>query len=107
VWVSVDEARALARTLSLDLDEFGRRYLRQVGERYALLEAGSEGACVFLDGTRCGVYDARPAQCRSYPFWASNLESAAAWARAAAACEGIRDGAPLLTRDAIDSRRRA
>ena len=106
VWVSVEEATMLASALSLDLDDFGRRYLRRIGERYALLEAGAEGACVFLDGTRCSVYDARPGQCRSYPFWASNLESAAAWARAAAVCEGIRDDAALVGREAIETLRR-
>jgi len=106
VWVTVDEAAELAASLSLDIDAFGRRYLRRVGDRYALLEAGPDGACVFLDGQRCRVYAARPSQCRRYPFWASNLASAAAWAETAADCEGIRDDAPLVGRDEIDFRRR-
>ena len=106
VWVTAAEAMTLAGALSLDLQSFGRRYLREVGERYALLETGPERACVFLDGTRCRVYQARPAQCRSFPFWARNLESPAAWAAAAAQCEGIHDDAPVIGRDEIEFRRR-
>lgn len=33
-----------------------------------LLVQGSD-ACVFLEGTRCGVWGARPVQCATYPFW--------------------------------------
>lgn len=40
-----------------------------------------EGACVFLDPTsnKCGIYDVRPVQCRTYPFWPSLLESPEDW----------------------------
>lgn len=106
VWVTEADIEALAATLALDLDAFGRRYLRRVGDRYALLDAGRDGACVFLDGNRCSVYAARPSQCRRYPFWASHLASAEAWTKASEACEGIHDGAALVGRDEIDARRR-
>ena len=40
-----------------------------------------EGACVFLDPSgKCGIYDDRPIQCRTYPFWPSLLESSEDWA---------------------------
>src|SRR4249920_3859763 len=78
VWVTEADASGLAAALALDLDAFGRRYLRRVGDRYALLDTGRDGACVFLDGSRCGVYAARPSQCRRYPFWPGHLASAEA-----------------------------
>ncbi len=28
-----------------------------------------DGHCTFLDGKKCSVYDVRPDQCRSFPFW--------------------------------------
>jgi Fe-S-cluster containining protein len=106
VWVSEREVSRLAAHFEISLDDFGRRYLRRIGDRYALLESVRDGACVFLAGNRCGVYESRPDQCRSFPFWERNLESPAAWARAAEECEGIRDDATLLGREVIESRRR-
>ncbi len=40
-----------------------------------------EGACIFLDrsSNKCGIYDVRPVQCRTYPFWPSLLESPDDW----------------------------
>lgn len=28
----------------------------------------ADGSCSFLDGSRCSIYEARPEQCRSFPF---------------------------------------
>lgn len=36
----------------------------------------SSGSCYFLKGkNRCRIYDVRPVQCRTYPFWHSNFNS--------------------------------
>jgi hypothetical protein len=103
VWVDEAEIIALARQLGLGLDDFGRRYLRRVGARYALIDRPGTGECVFYDGAACTVYPARPRQCRSFPFWPKNLASSDAWEATATCCEGIDDGAPLVTRDAIET----
>lgn len=105
VWVEEVEIRAMADLLEMRIDDFGRRYLRRVGERYALLEAPGGGDCVFLDGIRCRVYALRPQQCRTFPFWGAMLASPQTWADAARDCEGIRPEAPLVTAREIDSRR--
>jgi Fe-S-cluster containining protein len=105
VWVEEAEIRELAAHVGLALDDFGRRFLRRVGTRYALLESQRDGACVFLEGTACRVYDARPRQCRSYPFWPANLATPADWQLTAARCEGIRDDAPLWSRERIHAAR--
>jgi len=104
VWLSTGEAAALAEHLSLELDAFGRRYLRRVGTRLALLD-GAGGDCVFLQGKLCRVYELRPSQCRSFPWWPSVLASAESWRRAALDCEGIRDDAPLVEAKVIDAAR--
>ena len=41
---------------------------------------------------RCTVYDTRPRQCRTWPFWNSNLRSREAWDEAAEACPGCNKG---------------
>jgi hypothetical protein len=61
--------------------------------------------CVLLDsGGQCLAYEARPLQCRVWPFWPSNLESPEAWAEAAARCPGIGQG-PLIRFEQIEAER--
>lgn len=101
-WVSVDEIFDLAAALGLEVDEFGRRFLRRVEKRYALVN-GPGGDCVFLVGGKsCAVYDHRPAQCRAFPWWPATLRSPGAWKRAAEGCEGISDLAPVVVASVIE-----
>lgn len=90
VWVEPTEIEALAKHLGLSVDSFGERYLRKVGRRYSLIEKPG-GDCVFFD-KGCSVYPARPTQCRTFPFWRSNLKSERAWDEIADACPGIGQG---------------
>ena len=106
VWTDPSEITALARKLDMSLDDFGRRYLRAVGARYALLENSVTGDCVFYRDGACTVYDARPRQCRAFPFWPEHLRSRESWAAAARECEGIRDDAPRVERERIQALRR-
>ena len=90
VWVEPTEIEALAEHLGLSVDSFGERYLRKVGRRYSLIEKPG-GDCVFFD-KGCSVYPARPTQCRTFPFWRSNLKSERAWDEIADECPGIGQG---------------
>jgi Fe-S-cluster containining protein len=77
VWIDDSEIQRLADHLEIkDLDLFEKRFVRTVGARRSLVEY-SDGDCIFLDPQtrRCSVYAARPRQCRTWPFWSSNLES--------------------------------
>jgi hypothetical protein len=49
----------------------------------------------------CAIYDVRPTQCRTWPFWPSNLRSPDDWNRAAQKCPGINKG-KLYTFDEIE-----
>jgi Fe-S-cluster containining protein len=93
VWVNKAELAALAKAIGIDVAEFERRYVRKVGIRKSLLE-WSNGDCVFLHRQSgvCEVYEARPRQCRTWPFWSSNLVSPATWADAAERCPGCNRG---------------
>lgn len=103
VFVTVEEIEALSKELSLSIQEFSRLYVRRVGERFSLIErpAPSGYACVFLEGKLCKVYGARPKQCRTFPFWEGNLKSKEAWERCASECEGIHDGARVVSYEEI------
>jgi hypothetical protein len=53
---------------------------------------GASYDCVFWGEGGCEVYENRPIQCSSYPFWASILESEEAWLEEARSCPGIGKG---------------
>jgi Fe-S-cluster containining protein len=90
VWVGLGEVRTMARQLGIGLEAFGRRFLRRVGSRFSLID-NPNGDCIFWENG-CSIYDSRPRQCRTFPFWNQNLESPTAWKQAARECEGIGEG---------------
>lgn len=91
VRVNPREAESLARLLGLEVAAFRAAYARQDGTQWLLREK-ENGDCVFFRDGRCSVYEARPLQCRLYPFWFRNLRSEEAWADAARTCPGIGRG---------------
>lgn len=92
VWVSPVEVERLADGLSLTVEAFGSQYLRYVRNRFSLVER-SNGDCVFWDSkVGCQVYDSRPDQCRSWPFWHGNIDTKASWEATAEHCPGCNRG---------------
>ena len=101
VWVTQEEIDALATRLNLSSAEFERRFVRYVGVRRSLKERKNYD-CVFLDANRrCTVYEDRPRQCRTWPFWNSNIVSPEAWQRTCEACPGSGQG-KLYSLEAIE-----
>ncbi|MEQ1905226.1 MAG: YkgJ family cysteine cluster protein [Pirellulaceae bacterium] len=105
VWVNKEEMTALAELLDLDLDEFERLYTRKIGIRYSLKEFPN-GSCVFFDEEKrnCSVYPARPRQCRTWPFWNSNLLNEERWQQTCESCPGAGKG-KLYQLDEVNERR--
>jgi uncharacterized protein len=93
VWVNNEEIVALAQLAGLDVEVFEDRYVRRVGARKSLKEFPS-GDCVFFDGEtrKCMVYSARPRQCRTWPFWDSNLKTVEDWEHTCSVCPGSGQG---------------
>ena len=93
VWVNQAEIDALAAVKGMTPAAFEAAFVKRVGVRRSLVERPG-GDCVLLDETtrRCTAYEARPRQCRTWPFWDSNLRTPEAWAEAAESCPGFNMG---------------
>lgn len=89
VWVTPEEMEAIAKRLSLPLDQFIKKYVRRVQGRYSLKEDSKNFDCVFLKGKKCEIYDERPKQCRTFPWWPEHLKSRKDWEEVSLRCEGV------------------
>jgi Fe-S-cluster containining protein len=105
IWISKPEIEKLAEHLGQTIAEVRKKHLKRYGFRYSIKENPCSKDCVFLaelNGSRgCTIYNVRPAQCRNWPFWASNLKSPNHWNAAAIKCPGINKG-KLYTFDEIE-----
>lgn len=89
VYLSEFDISVLANHFQITKEEFTQKYTRFVDGRYALLERPINYDCILLDGTKCTAYEARPIQCKTFPWWIANIETPQDWEMAAARCEGI------------------
>jgi Fe-S-cluster containining protein len=90
VFLEDDDIPPLCEALRLDRGGFLKEYCVK-SEDGPILRNGPE-ACVFWEGEQgCRVYSARPVQCRTWPFWPSNLRRRN-WLAAARFCPGCNRG---------------
>jgi len=96
VFLSEMDLIRLADHFSLSVEEFAKQYTRLVDGGHALLDKPNSD-CTFLENNRCSVYEARPVQCKTFPWWIHNLREPEDWKEAATRCEGINHpDAPLV-----------
>ena len=89
--MTATDLQNLVEGLGLAAGDVVTRYCRLVdvgGGRQVSLAEQENLDCVFWRDGSCVVYEYRPVQCRTFPFWSHNLESRADWDRVAAACPG-------------------
>jgi len=90
VYVSDMEVNNLARHFKINTADFIRRYLYPFRDSYSIRE-DTQGHCLFFDNG-CTIYNLRPRQCRTFPFWFENLRSENRWQKIASQCPGIGSG---------------
>lgn len=98
--VSDEEADRMAEWVGMSKAAFRKKNLRKLSIGWSLNEKGTEHGqdCVFLDRETipgkaiCGIYEVRPLQCRTFPWWPENLQSQRAWKRLGRHCEGVGRG---------------
>ena len=97
VWIDEKDIATMAKFLNISPELFVQRYTRSIGGRLSLREDARNYDCIFLKGKACQIYEARPKQCKTFPWWPEQLESEASWKEAAERCEGINHpDAPLV-----------
>lgn len=104
VFLSEEEIEKIASYLNLTVEAFAKKYIRLVNGRYSLIELkrGIDYECVFLKGKFCQIYEVRPTQCQTYPWWPQNLSSKEDWQNAQKECEGINNEAPKVDFEIIE-----
>jgi hypothetical protein len=89
VHLSEKEIELIANHLNLSIDIFKKNYLRIVDKKWALREDKENFDCIFYKDKLCTIYNVRPNQCKTYPFWPSILKSKKSWEEEKQFCEGI------------------
>ena len=101
VWVDDEDISQIAQYLDKPVGEIRLMHTRLFRGGVSLTEFAN-GDCTFLDPkTRgCSIYPVRPRQCRTWPFWNSNLGSEQDWDAEKSNCPGM-DHGPLISLEEI------
>lgn len=102
VWVNDKEIAALAKKLGFSTFMFEQQFVRRVGKRKSLVEL-TNGDCVLFDPKKrcCRVYEERPIQCKTWPFWDMNIATEEDWRDTVERCPGCNNG-PLFPAEEIE-----
>ena len=98
VYLSREDRRRMARHLGIPTRQFTREYCGKTDGYFHLKD--TSGPCRFLEGTRCGVYEGRPNQCRTWPFWPENMKAKVWNEEITRFCPGVGRG-PLHSEEKI------
>jgi Fe-S-cluster containining protein len=103
VWVNDGEIAAIADFRGEPEGETRALFTREaLGDRS--LREKANGDCIFYDAKQgCTIYPVRPRQCRTWPFWQSNVENPEAWQNASVGCPGCGQG-ELISCEEITAR---
>ena len=101
IWINKGEIRDTSSLMGISPNQFAEGHIRIINGRISLLEHGN-GDCIMYD-KGCKIYETRPLQCKTFPFWKSNLRNTAEWEEQGKTCPGIGKG-KLHTREKIESR---
>ena len=88
VYMTREDQKSMAAYLKKPLKTFRRHFTKVTdGVRHLIQPEGTDD-CLFLKDKRCTVYEARPTQCRTWPFWSENLSPKAWQKNVVAYCPG-------------------
>ncbi|HDQ14906.1 MAG TPA: YkgJ family cysteine cluster protein [Sediminispirochaeta sp.] len=104
VFLSYNDLPRLLDKFEMSRENFIQKYCRAVlinGVYRLSLKEKENYDCLFWEDGGCRIYEARPLQCRSFPFWASYLSESRQWQALGDSCPGVNRG-PVHSREEIE-----
>ncbi len=96
VLLSEADLERFAKWAELTREQFIQVYCRWVpddsGKEYLSLKETRSYDCIFWENGGCTAYEARPVQCRTFPFWTGVLKDEDSWLKQGRECPGINCG---------------
>ena len=104
VFLTLADRKRIAKQLKLNPTTFTKKYCSKHKNGFWHLKEDPKNIdCMFLrDKKRCSIYEARPTQCRTWPFWPEVMQAKTWNKEVASFCPGIGKG-PLISREKINS----
>ncbi len=100
VFLTKEDRQRMADHFGITLASFTRKYCQRTNGNYHLKEDGKNPDCMFLKDKRCSIYEARPIQCRTWPFW-PDVMNAKTWKKEVVTfCPGVGKG-PVISASKI------
>lgn len=90
VYMTLEDRRRMAKVLKMKTSAFTKTHCSMTDGVYHLKE--TEADCRFLDGKKCSVYEGRPVQCRTWPFWPEVMSPKTWTQQVARFCPGVGKG---------------
>ena len=97
VYMNLEDRRRMANHLKMKTSAFTKKYCENTSGSFhlkdnVLKDGSSSPECLFLKGKGCTVYEGRPTQCRTWPFW-PEVMNAKSWSKDVVSfCPGINKG---------------
>lgn len=91
VYMTKEDRIRMAKALGMTTSAFTRQYCQKQDGIYHLID-GPDGMCSFLDDHKCSIYEGRPTQCRTWPFWPEVMNAKVWQEEVATFCPGVGKG---------------
>tara|TARA_Y100000996_G_C22179800_1_gene502323 strand:- start:81 stop:548 length:468 start_codon:yes stop_codon:yes gene_type:complete len=102
VYLSEKDLKRFSKYFKIPLKNFKDKYCQTTDGFIHLAEKPEfEGNCIFLKEKKCSVYESRPSQCRTWPFWNENMNTKVWNKDISMNCPGIGKG-KLLNKKEIE-----
>ena len=112
IFLSDNDISRIIKRLNLDFKSFLNQYCITVDcgsyktislkEKKKIKNGIKIYDCIFLHDRRCIIYEDRPEQCKTYPFWPGIVFNADSWKSEASCCPGINKG-KSISREQVES----
>jgi uncharacterized protein len=90
IYGTESEFKAIAKLVNLSFKDFIKKYTKNE-DGFVSLKLKENDHCIFYN-KGCSIYEKRPGQCKSYPFWPEIVKNEFRWINEGENCKGISNG---------------